>query len=290
LPNLSDIFFDFLLPALIVAAAWVIAWRPKHNGRWIGALAVSGGFAIAYCGIGGAPHWPPGSGDASFWLIWFTAPTALLGLLDALIKPPLWLRAIILLFLVGAAAKALAAPLGSNGPTSQYLAIWWLAAVICWLAWESLAARKAGALGPVVLALTLAASAAVLALSNNIKPSQGAAALTGMAIAAGVLTFIRHGISLDRGAMLAWIVPLLGLFLFVHLYSYTEPPTACVVLILLAPILALAGDLPRLRRGRWAMILAPVVLALAVAVGLSARQFLQSPADTTPQGQQPGDF
>jgi hypothetical protein len=289
-PNPSDIFFDFVLPALIVAAAWVIAWGRGRNGRWIGAPAVSAGFALAYCGIGGAPHWPPGSGDASFWLIWFAAPTALLGLLDAWLKPPLWLRAILLLILAAAGIKALAAPLGASGPPPGDFLIWTLIAAVFWLAWETFARRQPGALVPILMALTLGASGAVLGVSNNIKPSQGAVALAGMAIAAGLAVLIRRGVWLDRGAILAWIVPLLGLFLFVHLYSFTEPPPASVALILLAPVIALAGDRPRLRRGRWAMIIVPVILALAAAVGLSARQFLQSPAQTAPQGRQPGDF
>jgi hypothetical protein len=290
LPKLSDIFVDFILPALIVAAALAIAWRPKRNGRWIGALAVSAGFAIAYSGIGGSPHWPPGSGDASYWLIWFTVPTAVFGLFDAIVKPPSWAGALVLWILILPAIKAMAAPLGPHGASAAEIAIWTAMAVIWWLAWESLAARQPGPLAPTLLALALAASAAVMGVSNNIKPSQGAVALTGMAIAALILSCLIRGIYLDRSAMLGWIIPLLGLFLFVHLYSYTEPPTASVVLILLAPILALAADLPGLRRGRWAMILVPVILALAAAVGLSARQYLQSPAAAAPQGQQPGDY
>ena len=302
MPNISDILRDFVVPALIVAAAFAIGWWPGgkgRDGRWIGAIAVSAAFAAAYCAIGGTPRWPPGTGDASYWLIWLAAPTALLGWLDALLRPPTWLRAGLLLVLMRIAAAIIIAPLVPRSGDSAMSTLWLmqisldvvaLAATVWWLAWETLAVRPAtgGMFTPVLLVVVLAGAAAILGLSNNVKPSQVVVALAGTAIVA-VLAAWRWQVKLDRGAMLAWSVPLPLLLLFVHFYSYTEPPAVCVVLLLATPLLAFAGDLPMFRDWRpgwrWTVRLAPVVLALAAAAGMTARAFASSPVD---QGQQSG--
>ena len=63
MPSASEIFGDFLLPALIVAGALALAWWPRRNprdGRWIGAIAISGGASEAgdeACAKAGADKW-----------------------------------------------------------------------------------------------------------------------------------------------------------------------------------------------------------------------------------------
>jgi hypothetical protein len=269
MPTPGEIVFNFILPALIVAGGLWLFPKP-----WIGAIVVSAAFALADSGIAGRPHWPPGSGDASFWLVWFTIPIALLGLLDALLKPPHWLRAGLLFVLVRLCARLLLAPLTAHAaPVDLWSMEIWLdalgaAVVVWWLGMETLAGQPAP-LFSIVLFIVCAGAAAVLGLSNDIKPSQAAAALTGMAIMTVLASFWRHA-ALDHGLALAFAMPLFGLFTLVHFYYYTEPPAASVALLAIAPLLALGFG-----GRRWAIRLIPVVLTVAAAVGLSARQFLQ---------------
>jgi hypothetical protein len=169
------------------------------------------------------------------------------------------------------------------------------AAWLAWfIVWVTMARKNSGPLVPVLMALALAASGLMLILSNNIKPSQGVIALTGTAAVAAVVGWLRPNLSLNAGAILAWTFPLLGLGTLVHFYSYTEPPAGSVGLILLAPLLALAGDLPAVRRWsprrRATLRLVPFVLALAAAVGLSVRQYFQAETAATQHATQQDEY
>jgi len=266
----------------------------------MGGMAVSAAFAVAYIAIGGKPRWPPGSGDASFWLIWFTVPTAGVGLFDALVLRRLkswqWVRALLPWVLARIALELLTAPLAKTigpglGSTLYSLSTLFL---LWFVVWETMAERIPGTFVPILMTITLAATGAVLVLSANVKPSQGVVAMTGTAVVAVVLGWLRPKMTLDRGAILAFIFPLLGLLAFVHYYSYTEPTYGSVGLILIAPVLALAGDLPAARRWsplrRWTLRLVPVALALAGAIALSVRQYLQSEAPAAQHAGQQDEY
>ena len=240
----SEIFHNFILPALIAAVGLAFGWGlpalffksarrvPWREGRWIGGLAVGAGFAAAECAIGGAPPWPPGKGDAGYWLIWFTVPVAALGLLDALFRPPTWLRAGVLFVAVRVGLRALVAPLAARADAgAAWSAETWLdglggAVTLWWLALERQAERMHRGVAPVVLAMVLAGAAAVFGLSDNVKPSLAAAALAAMAVAAALLAWPLKDLSLGRGAVLAFVVPLFGLLAFIHFYYDSQPPAA----------------------------------------------------------------
>jgi hypothetical protein len=121
-----------------------------------------------------------------------------------------------------------------------------------------------------------------------------AVALMGMAVAATVVAWIWKSISLARGGILAWVVPVLGTLAVVHFYYYTEPPTATVALLLIAPLLAFCGDLPAARKlgakGRLTVRLAPVVLAVLAGVGLAALQFFHSQANESKGASQQDEY
>jgi hypothetical protein len=291
LPRPIDILIDFVLPALIVAAGMGLAWW-RGDGRWMGGVAVSAAFAVAYIAIGGKPRWPPGTGDASYWLIWFTVPTAMVGLIDALLLRRLrswqWLRAALPYFLALVAINLLVGPL-TRGPAGIHVNAYALSSafIIWFVAWETLAEKNSGPTVPILMVLTLAATGLLLVLSANVKPSQGVVAMTGTAVVAAGLAWLNPKLTLDRGAILAWSVPLLGLLAFVHYYSYTEPPFGSVAMILCTPVVALVGELPAARRWspvrRWTLRLVPVVLVLGAAVGLSVRQYFQAEAPAVQQ-------
>jgi hypothetical protein len=306
MPTAGEILQDFVLPAIIVAVGLVIGvwpWgRKPGDGRWIGAIAVSAAFALADCGIGGTPRWPPGSGDASYWLVWFAIVVALAGLLDALLKPPFWLRAGVIFVLMRAGGALLVTPLVPHG-AGDAAAIWSmgigldiaaLAATLWWMGLETFAEKNPGPVTPLVLTITLLGLGGALALGNDIKPSQLAVALMGMAIAATVVAAIWKNISLARGAILAWVVPVLGTLAVVHFYYYTEPPALAVGLLLIAPLLAFCGDLPAAQKlgpkGRLTVRLAPVALAVLAGLGLAAQQFFHSQANDSKTASQQDEY
>ena len=273
MPTGPEILFDYVLPSLIVGVGLAL------NRAWLTGLAVAIAWIVAACGIGGTPHWPPGSGDASYWLVWVSVPIAVLALLDALLKPPIWLRLPALLVLFGGCEALLLRPLAAHPPS---LAGVWLIAIaagagLWWTSIEVCAQRFSGGFSGALVALQFAGAAAVLGISNDIKPSQECVALMGTALAAAMATGLwRRRLPLARGPALVWAVPLAGTFIVVHFYYYTEPPAAAVGLVLVSPILAFIADLPLLRRQgrRWqaTIRLAAMLLAIGAAAGLSARQ------------------
>src|ERR1700689_5321894 len=92
-----------VLPAVLVGLAILLAWRPwnrlgNNDARWIFAPISVIGFCIAYWNFELKVGWPPNA-NVLFLLFYFAVPIAVLGLLDSLLKPPLWLRAVALLIL-----------------------------------------------------------------------------------------------------------------------------------------------------------------------------------------------
>jgi hypothetical protein len=301
LPTPKEILLDFVLPAILTGVALLVGWFPRRNGRWIGAIAFSAGFALADCQIAGTPHWPPGTGDAAFWIVWFIVPIAFLGLLDALLRPPYWLRAMLLFVLVRLGTAILIAPVipksgadanGTNWSMGIWLDSFAAATAIFWLGLETLAERTPGTLLPILLTLTFAGAAAVLGLSDNVRPSQECAALAGLAMAAAILARPLR-LAFDRGAVLAAIVPMMGMFAFAHFYSYNEPPVASIALLLLAPLLAWCGETKWVKESgptiQWIMRIIPVLLCLAAAIFVTAHQFQSSASSADKQGMQQYD-
>lgn len=279
--SLPEIFRNFMLPALIVVAALAIGWWRGRDGRWIGGIAIAGAAAAAQCAIGGSPRWPPGTGDAAFWLVWFCAPVAVLGFFDALLRPPDWLRALILLIIARLGVRALLAPLAAHASADVAWGMeMWVdgisaAAVLWWFTLETQAERLPGATVPLILAVVAGGCAVMFGKTDNVKPAQAAMALAAIGLAAAALGWRVRSLSLARGGVLAFIVPLLGLMVFVHFYSYTEPPLISCGLILAAPLLAWAGHLPGVRRlgsaWRFAVRLILVAIVVALAVTLTVR-------------------
>jgi hypothetical protein len=169
-----------------------------------------------------------------------------------------------------------------------------LPATLWWAALETLADQNPGPFTPLILTLTLFGIGGALALGNDIKPSQLAVALGGMAAAATAIAWKWKTISLSRGAILAWTIPVLGTLAIVHFYYYTEPPAPAVALLLLAPLLAFCGDLPPVRglgrRARLTVRLAPVVLEVLAALGIAARQFFHSQTNESKNASQQDEY
>src|SRR4051812_40975956 len=91
---------DGLVPAAVSLVVMVPAWRPwkrtgaETRGRWGAPVALAAGFAAAFKSINGAlpQQFPPP--DAKLWLFWIAIGAGVIGLIDALARPPNWARLI----------------------------------------------------------------------------------------------------------------------------------------------------------------------------------------------------
>jgi hypothetical protein len=267
----------------------LLAWRPwKRNAvadvRWIFGPLTAGAFGIAYWTFEPKPAWPPGA-NVVYLLFYFALVAGILSLADAILKPPLWLRAGVLLLSWRLAVRLL---LASQVPRylSEVSAELWIdfltvAVLAWWLMFENLAERVSGVTTPLLLAAVAGVSAILLMMDLHIQSSGAlAGALTGLSIAAAVLGFWNSRISFSRG--FAQTVVLILQLALIHGYFYTNDdwtPARQIraAVLLAAPLLAFIGDLPPLRRLRpsWRLLARaiPVILALGFVAAGAARDF-----------------
>jgi hypothetical protein len=269
-----------VLPAVLLAAAILPAWRPWNrravgDARWIFGPLVGLGFCIAYCNFELKLGWPPDA-NVLFLLFYFAVLIGFLGFLDALLKPPMWLRAVALVLIWRIFVRLMLVPQIPRSISGAGAELWVdglsLAALIWWLMFEHLADRAPGAAAPAILAGLSGASAVLLAMGWHIQASGAmAGTLLAMSIAALVLAAWNGRIGFSRG--FAQTIALLLLMLLIHGYFYTDDTLTgrqqIVAAVLLAsPLLGLAGDLPLIRRGRSGWRLAARVVPVLVALGI----------------------
>ncbi len=287
-----QILAGMVLPAVLLGLAILAAWRPWNrrataDARWIFAPIVSLGFCVGYWNFELKLGWPPG-GNVLFLLFYFAIPLAILGLLDSLLKPPLWLRAIVLLLLWRIFVRLLLLPQiprQISGPAAElWIDALSLMALAWWLTFEHLADRSPGVATPLILAALAGASAILLAMGWHIQASAAmAAALAALSVAAMVLAVWNARISFSRG--FAQTIALLLQLVLIHGYFYTDDAltTAQQIwagLLVASPLLAFTGDLPVFRRRHPAFRLAartiPVLIVLGIVCAATVRDFVQA--------------
>jgi len=276
----SVILLGFLLPALIAAVGLAWGWR------WIGPAVVCGAFALAFWKVRQAPGWPPGRADVVDWIFYFAVAIGLLGTIDALLRPPLWLRAVLLVVLWRIMVRTLLQRLAADSlpvPAEQAIDLTTLAALLWWLGLENLAEKNPSFIAPLLLAILSGASAVLLFGWGTMEEAKLAAAIGGISLAATAACVIRRRSSPPRGAASALGLVLLLLLVHGYFYAPDELPAAQQIysgIFLVSPLLAFAGDLPGPRRWRppWRLAarLLPVLLAVGAAAACSAHDFLQA--------------
>lgn len=281
-----------VLPAVLVGLAILLAWRPWNrrataDARWIFAPIVGIGFCIAYRNFELKLGWPPGA-NVLFLLFYFAVLVGVLGLLDSLFKPPLWLRALVLLILWRIFVRLLLLPQIPRGISASSAELWIdalaLVALVWWLTFEHLADRSPGIVTPLLLAAMAGTSAILLAMGWHIQASAAmAGALLAMSVAATVLAFWDSRIAFSRG--FAQTIVLLLQIVLIHGYFYTDDALRSdqqiwAGLFLASPLLAIAGDLPFLRRKHHAWRLAarviPVLIALGIVCAATIRDYVRA--------------
>jgi hypothetical protein len=85
-----------LLPAVLatvlVSGVFAIIGRLWRASNWADAVALGAGYACGHLVTAGWPALPPG--EATQWLPCFAIIVAIIGVLDTLLRPPGWLRAV----------------------------------------------------------------------------------------------------------------------------------------------------------------------------------------------------
>ena len=278
MPPVSYLLTAFLLPAVIVAAALLFA-----RWRWIGAVAFPIAFIIAEWAIHGHLPAAPGA-EAGDWIVYFAAACLVLGVLDAIFQPSLPLRAGILFVMALVANQVLLSKLAIATPrelwdqqTFVYLAA--AVATILWASMEGLCARSSGAVVMAIAAIESIGAVVLLGTETTVTASHGALALAAMTGAAMLVLLFRRGVSISRGPMLLVSFSLVELLTYTYFYGISLS-TDCLwhgAAVLLAPVLAWAGDLPGIRRRAWSRTVArilPVMLAVGIVAAISARNYL----------------
>lgn len=272
LPPLNDMLWGIVYPALAAGCTWAFlggGWF-RRDARWVSSLAVAAAFVLAYRGLlNDVPLEPT---VAREWLFWIAAGGALLSPLEALharLRFPVriaFLGAALFLLLRRQYANHWEGEGGLAGPFPEVAIA--LGVGICgWYAVEFLARERPGAGAPLVLWSTATALALCCFWSASGLYAQLAGALAAATGAATVLAWLRPGPWFaGGGAGLAWLL-CFGIGLSAHFYAGLDAPDA--LLLASAPVLALAADLPLLRKQEGArrvlVRLALVALPLALA-------------------------
>jgi hypothetical protein len=274
------ILYGILVPATAAAVALLAGWRPwrgpvtaGRTPRAAGARAVAGGLVLAQVLTLGAPQLPPV--QANDWFVLLVAGSALLGLADAIYRQALWLRWALRLVASAAVPLLLLWPLTqhtwSMGQSVTILGALALGTFGLWTALDRLTATSRGAAVPLALVVATAGSGGVLALSGSASLGLLAGSLAAAIGPAFLLALWKPNFSLARGAVPPLTVGLSGLWL--NGAFYADVPTASLVLLFVAPALALVGGIKPVQALKpWQVALvrtAAVGLPLAAAAALA---------------------
>jgi hypothetical protein len=222
-------------------------------------------------------------------VFYFAIAFGVLGFFEGLLRPPMWLAALLLMVLWRLMVRAIIAPQVPR-LIPQFNAEAWIdaataAALLWWLAMQQLARSAPGATTPIVLAILCAGWAVVLVTWHIIRSGELAGTLAVMCAAAAVVSIWRPRITLATGG--ASVVVLVLLCVIVHAYFYTDDTFSLrqqvgTAVLLASPLLALAGDLPGIRGARpgWRLAarLVPLILAVGLVAGLSVRDYANADA------------
>src|SRR5688572_26257053 len=259
----------------------MLATRPWRRGRdlagWGAAVAVTGGFAIAFYHVfGGLPSFPPAS--AQQWLVFLGVPVVGIAVVQPFVKS----RAMAVtasVIVLGITPWLLLRKVTFLEP--RILWTWTAASTLAmtawWLAMESLARRGRGASLPLLLGMVVGVSGLAIINAHSATMGQAAGSVAIPLLVVSLAALWSRGASLARGGMLAVTVQLLGLLLFAHLFL--DMPARDAVLLAVAPLAAWAGELPRLGKpDSWKRLALRTVAVLAVLAlpAISAVRGLQS--------------
>jgi hypothetical protein len=287
----------FAAALLILGTAWQVWMCDRDAGvraaRWAGPLALAVGFALAFRApsvAGAIPSLPPVSSTA--WLFYAAIGATIVGLLDAIARLPMFVRAPLVALSGGAACMAvLSFKINSDWTIAQALVAFMTFAAVTWFWWISLerALSDGGFEGPLILIALSTALGMTFAMNGNLKYGQLAGSLAAASGAALVLSIWRPRVKLARGGSVVFTIMSICLMAGARYLADESEPGANVYLWLLWGLGALpafvwlgrwVADLTQVTgRRRTAVRLAVVLLPVAILMTVAAIQFRKSMAD-----------
>ena len=266
-PTPRDILWLVGFPVLLAALA-MLATRPWRRGRdlagWGAAVAIAGGFVIAFVHHFDVPPLPPAS--AQQWVFVLAGPLALVGAATALVKSK-WFGIVGPIVVLGFVPWLMLRKFNFESPQLRWT---WIgggavAIIAWWTGMELLARRARGGSLPLLLAIVIGVTGLAI-IDGGIRTlgeATGSIAFPLLVIAAAA-TWSR-GASLARGGTLAFAGLFGGLLICGHLLGYPGVPLLHVALLALAPLAAWAGELPGLGKpDSWKRFAVRTIAVLAV--------------------------
>jgi hypothetical protein len=278
----SDILFGVLLPLVLSGLILAVASKLRKLSYWPGPLAIGIAFTAAFGCIEGSSHiFPPHS--AIPWLFYVGLIFAFVGLLDAAIRMPTWLRPIVIIAAtVIGAALVLRFNFDNHTWDAAHGSIWLFAigivAAIWWCCFES-AASEGGIIMPVAAMLTSGIGGLVIMLVADQTVGQALGALAiAFAATVPVIAFFKD-VSLARGT--SALVAGVGVCALAAAYFVSDVPILDLSLIGIAPLVLVGSRWLPIKKPwlRVSVRLVIVLIPLGVALVLAIQQFNREAAE-----------
>jgi len=285
--SVAQILGGFIAPALLIALIAGFAWKLSADARWVFGPLIAAAFCIGYAVVEPPVGWPP-TGNVLFLPFYSAIVAGVLTLADSVMKPPLWLRVLVMAVLWRIVVRLMLLRQIPNALSASSAEIWidlsTLVTAIWFVLFDGFADRAAGITTPLLLTAMCGVSAIFLALGWHIQSSGTLAGVLALISMAGVaLGAVNPRVSFSRG--FAQMIVVILQLLLVHGYFYTDDNLTntqqlLAALLMAAPLLATIGDIPRLRARRsilrLAIRLGPAVILLAVISAVTVRDFLRA--------------
>ncbi len=272
-----QILYSVVLPAAISLVLMLIATRPwsaaSLRGYWAGPIAIGVSFSIGLLGLQTRPALPPAS--AEDWLFHVGWMIAIVGVLTAVIRLPVMVRAIVTAVASAAVLYLVLKPLtvGSTftpatwttKEAATYIGAAALAMTFAFVLFEIASERWKDAVVPLLMTETAAALGLYILFNGSTTYGQRGGILAAAVGPVVVIALTWKKTSLARGGVLAFVVLVGGLL--ATFYAYPDKVVLYrLLLIAAAPVVGLIPAITPLKG--WKRLAACALLA-AIPLGLA---------------------
>lgn len=284
--HIQMMLYGAVLPGALSMILLVVGWRAWRwgggdGGFWSGAVATAGSYIIAVWATTGVKPWLPVAVQDR--LPYLAIGIGLLALLDAALRLPRMVRALLLLASTAGASWVVLWPVVPHQFTAREAAIGValmtgvLAVLVAVVDWSARHVR--GPAIPLAMFFWTACTATVVGMSGSQSLGQFVGGLAAASSAALLVSLRAKSLSLNRGAAFVLITMTLLTLATAFCYGYPVSPLHALPLVG-APLLCAVGMLPWIRRMRplrQALLIALLVLIpSATAASLAAIEFARS--------------